>query len=128
MEYSQEEITKLTGLSAEEIEDMAKSEFGKRCMTFLTDWTRVTTLSLKANRVVISNCLTSDSDGSHILCRFCGEGIPNWKNENSREHLSDCPILCVSDALIAVKDLRQGILKMVDNDETNTMPGRSFNQ
>jgi len=66
---------------------------------------------------------------NHILCRFCGEGIPNWKQENSREHTAECPINLISETLIATKELQQSILGMNNakkEEENNTMPGRSI--
>lgn len=122
-ELNKDQIIKLTGISESELEAMIQTEFGEKSMEYLAQWAEITRLSLKANRVVISQCLVSDDDG-HILCRFCGDGIPNWKQENSREHTADCPINHISEALIAVKGLQQGILQ--DNEHENTMPGRSF--
>ena len=54
--------------------------------------------SLKANRRVLKDCLTTDGDGQTI-CRFCGPGIPNWRVTNGREHVSDCPVELVAEAL-----------------------------
>ena len=127
-QYSDEQITKLTGISAEQLDDMMQnSEYGKQTMQFLAQWSEVTTLSLKANRLVLSQCLTQD-DENHILCRFCGSGIPNWKQENSREHTSDCPMITVGEALKSVKDLQKGILGMEKNvkDNPNPLSGASF--
>lgn len=127
-QYSDEQISKLTGLSTEQLDDMMQNtEYGKQTMQFLAQWSEVTTLSLKANRLVLSQCLTQD-DENHILCRFCGAGIPNWKQENSREHASECPMIHVGDALKAVRDLQKGILGMENNvkDNPNPLSGASF--
>ena len=127
-QYSDEQITNLTGISSEQLDDMMQNtEYGKQTMQFLAQWSEVTTLSLKANRLVLSQCLTQD-DENRILCRFCGSGIPNWKQENSREHTSECPIVDVGEALKAVKTLQKGILGMEKNVKENPNPlsGRCF--
>lgn len=124
-ELNKEQIIKLTGVSESELESMIQTEFGEKSMQYLAQWAEVTRLSLKANRLIISQCLVQD-DENHILCRFCGEGIPNWKMENSREHTAECPINHISEALIAVKGLQNGILQDKDHEASNTMPGRSI--
>ena len=129
-QYTDEKIMELTGINAEQLDDMIKnSEYVKQRMQFLAQWAEVTALSLKANRMVITHCLVQDEE-NHILCRFCGEGIPNWKKDNSREHTSDCPMNEVSSALIATKKLKNGILGMEENVKNNPNPlsGRSFTQ
>jgi len=129
MEDKPKDLIEMIGVSQEQLDDVIKnSEYGKQTMQFVQEWTEVTTLSLRANRLIIANCLTPASDGEHIMCRFCGEGIPNWKLENSREHASDCPINTVGEALLAVKKLRSGILGMEKNvkDNPNPLSGRSF--
>ena len=127
-ELNKEQIIKLTGVSESELESMIQTEFGEKSMRYLAQWAEVTRLSLKANRLIISQCLVQD-DEKHILCRFCGEGIPNWKQENSREHTAECPINYISNALIAVKGLKNDLLDDTEQDtnheENNTMPGRS---
>ena len=119
-----EEIAKITGCTIEELNQMASTDLGQRTVDLLTQWVKITTQSLKANRLVLTNCLVTETDSDHILCRFCGEGIPNWKRENAREHSSECPMIDVSEALIAVKTLQKG-LEGLQNDE-HPMPGRSF--
>jgi len=73
--------------------------------------------------------LTKDEE-NYISCRFCGEGIPNWKQENAREHTAECPINNVSEVLIAVKKLKRNILENTKQDniheQNSTMPGRSI--
>ena len=57
-QYSDEQISKLTGLSTDQLDDMMQNtEYGKQTMQFLAQWSAVTTLSLKANRLVLSQCL-----------------------------------------------------------------------
>ena len=105
---------------------MIQTEYGEQNMQYLAQWAKVTQLSLKANRIIISQCLVTDEE-HHILCRFCGEGIPNWKEENSREHTAECPINNITEALMAVKGLRNSMSEQDTNHETNnTMPGRSI--
>ena len=124
-ELNKDQILKLTGLNESELESMIQTEYGEQNMQYLAQWAKVTQLSLKANRLIITQCLGTD-DESHILCRFYGEGIPNWKQENSREHTAECPINNISEALIAVKGLRNSMSEQDTNHEkNNTMPGRS---
>ena len=124
-ELNKDQIIKLTGLSESELQSMIQTEYGEQNMQYLAQWAKVTQLSLKANRLIISQCLVTD-DEEHILCRFCGEGIPNWKQENSREHTAECPINNITEALMAVKGLRNSMSEQDTNHEkNNTMPGRS---
>ena len=124
-ELNKDQIIKLTGLSESELQSMIQTEYGEQNMQYLAQWAKVTQLSLKANRIIISQCLVTD-DEEHILCRFCGEGIPNWKQENSREHTAECPINNITEALMAVKGLRNSMSEQDTNHEANnTMPGRS---
>ena len=104
---------------------MIQTEFGEKSLQYLAQWAKVTQLSLKANRIIISECLVTDDEG-HILCRFCNEGIPNWKQENSREHTAECPINHISTALIATSQLRKGILGMEKDEGNNPMSGRNI--
>ena len=125
-ELNKDQIIKLTGLNESELESMIQTEYGEQNMQYLAQWAKVTQLSLKANRLIIAQCLVTD-DENHILCRFCGDGIPNWKQENSREHTAECPINNISEALMAVKGLRNSMSEQDTNHETNnTMPGRSI--
>ena len=125
-ELNKDQILKLTGLNESELESMIQTEYGEQNMQYLAQWAKVTQLSLKANRIIISQCLVTD-DEEHILCRFCGEGIPNWKQENSREHTAECPINNITEALMAVKGLRNSMSEQDTNHEANnTMPGRSI--
>tara|TARA_R110002020_G_scaffold146184_2_gene320656 strand:+ start:318 stop:701 length:384 start_codon:yes stop_codon:yes gene_type:complete len=123
-QLSPEEIAKITGCTVEELNQMASTDFGQRTIDFLAQWVKITTQSLKANRLILTNCLVTEAGSDHILCRFCGEGIPNWKRDNAREHTSECPMTEVSDALMAVRSLQQG-LEGLQNDE-HSMPGRSI--
>jgi len=122
-ELNKDQILKLTGIDEAELESMIQTELGEQNMQYLAQWAKVTQLSLKANRLIISQCLVTDEE-NHVLCRFCGEGIPNWKLENSREHIAECPINNISDALIAVKGLKNGLEQ--DKNHDSTMPRRSF--
>ena len=125
-ELNKDQILKLTGLNESELESMIQTEYGEQNMQYLAQWAKVTQLSLKANRLIIAQCLVTD-DENHILCRFCGEGIPNWKQENSREHTAECPINNITEALMAVKGLRNSMSEQDTNHEANnTMPGRSI--
>ena len=124
-ELNKNQIINLTGLNESEVESMIQTEYGEQNMQYLAQWAKVTQLSLKANRLIISQCLVNDEE-NRILCRFCGEGIPNWKQENSREHTAECPINNITEALVAVKGLRSSISEQDTNHEkNNTMPGRS---
>ena len=53
------------------------------------------------------------TQGDHIICRFCEDGIPNWKNENAREHTSECPMTKIEDALDSMKELYKLALEVV---------------
>lgn len=126
-ELSKHQLIKLTGCTESDLEAITQTEFGKETLQYLAQWANVTQLSLKANRIVISQCLVTDEE-NRILCRFCGEGIPNWKQENSREHTAECPINHISTVLSATKELYKSILGMnnaTKEEENNTMPGRS---
>jgi len=124
-ELNKDQILKLTGLNESELESMIQTEYGEQNMQYLAQWAKVTQLSLKANRLIITQCLVTD-DENHILCRFCGEGIPNWKQENSREHTAECPINNITEALMAVKGLRNSMSEQdMNHEKNNTMPGRS---
>ena len=124
-ELNKNQIIDLTGLNESEVESMIQTEYGEQNMQYLAQWAKVTQLSLKANRLIISQCLVNDEE-NRILCRFCGEGIPNWKQENSREHTAECPINNITEALVAVKGLRSSISEQDTNyEKNNTMPGRS---
>ena len=125
-ELNKDQIINLTGLNESELDSMIQTEYGEQNLQYLAQWAKVTQLSLKANRLIISQCLVTD-DEQHILCRFCGEGIPNWKQENSREHTAECPINNITEALMAVKGLRNSMSEQDTNHEANnTMPGRSI--
>ena len=124
-ELNKNQIIDLTVLNESEVESMIQTEYGEQNMQYLAQWAKVTQLSLKANRLIISQCLVNDEE-NRILCRFCGEGIPNWKQENAREHTAECPINNITEALVAVKGLRSSISEQDTNHEkNNTMPGRS---
>lgn len=94
-----------TGFLPEDIEELIKKEIGTKTLDFLRTWAELTRKSLKANKEVLFNCLTADVIDGHILCRFCGEGIPNWKQENAREHKSECPMNTIGEVLIDSKKL-----------------------
>ena len=99
-----EKLYKLTGFVPTEVEDILNDQAGKDTLEFLIKWAELTKKSLQANKEIVFNCLTMDMDG-HVLCRFCGEGIPNWKEEDAREHRSDCPIESVTDVLSEVRQM-----------------------
>jgi len=103
-----EKLYKLTGFVSNEIVNILKNQASEDALKFLIKWAEVTRASLRANTEIISNCLITDSNG-HVLCRFCGEGIPNWKEENAREHSSDCPIELACNVLGEVRQMRQQI-------------------
>ena len=124
-ELNKDQILKITGLNESELESMIQTEYGEQNMQYLAQWAKVTQLSLKANRLIIAQCLITDEE-SRMQCRFCGEGIPNWKEENSREHTSECPINSITETLMAVKGLRNSMSEQDKNHENNTMPGRSI--
>ena len=113
-DITKEELPSLLGCTDEELNAFMKTTFGAQTLDFLAQWATVTQKALKANRAVVDACLITDDEG-HILCRFCGEGIPNWKEENAREHSSDCPINLVTEALISTKGLRVGILGLTNS-------------
>jgi len=101
-----EKLYKLTGFVPTEVEDILNDQAGKDTLEFLIKWAELTKKSLEANKEIVFNCLTMDTDG-HVLCRFCGDGIPNWKQEDAREHRSDCPIESVTDVLSEVRQMYQ---------------------
>ena len=99
-----EKLYKLTGFVPTEVEDILNNQAGRDTLEFLIKWAELTKKSLKANKEIVFNCLTTDMEG-HVLCRFCGEGIPNWKAEDAREHSSNCPIESVTDVLNEVRQM-----------------------
>ena len=101
-----EKLYKLTGFVPTEVEDILNDQAGKDTLEFLIKWAELTKKSLQANKEIVFNCLTMDTEG-HVLCRFCGEGIPNWKEEDAREHRSECPIESVTDVLSEVRKMYQ---------------------
>jgi len=101
-----EKLYKLTGFVPTEVEDILNDQAGKDTLEFLIKWAELTKKSLQANKEIVFNCLTMDAEG-HVLCRFCGEGIPNWKEEDAREHRSECPIESVTDVLSEVRKMYQ---------------------
>ena len=101
-----EKLYKLTGFVPTEVEDILNDQAGKDTLEFLIKWAELTKKSLQANKEIVFNCLTMDMEG-HVLCRFCGEGIPNWKEEDAREHRSECPIESVTDVLSEVRKMYQ---------------------
>ena len=116
---SKDEIPALIGCTDEELNAFMQTSFGAQTLEFLAQWATVTQKALKANRAVIDDCLITDAEG-HILCRFCGEGIPNWKAEHAREHSSDCPMNLVTEALVSTKELKTGILGMTQPDTSQS--------
>ena len=70
---------------------------------------KVTKASLKANREILKRCLSTDEEG-RAVCRFCGPGIPNWRDENAQEHVCDCPINLVAEALKLKNELKEDLL------------------
>ena len=101
-ELNDEPIVGLSGLNSSNLEALTLGEYS---LQLLHQWAEFTTLSLKANKVVLKQCLTRDDNG-HVICRFCQEGIPNWKHNNSREHASECPINDIGTALLATKQFQ----------------------
>ena len=101
-----EKLYQLTGFVPTEVEDILNDQAGKDTLEFLIKWAELTKKSLQANKEIVFNCLTMDTDG-HVLCRFCGEGIPNWKEEDAREHRSECPIESVTNVLSEVRQMYQ---------------------
>ena len=99
----------LSGFLPKDIEQVLNNEMGSKTLEFLTMWAGLTRKSLKANKEILFNCLTVDIEDGHILCRFCGEGIPNWKQENAREHKGECPMNMISDVLVDVKNMHREI-------------------
>ena len=113
-ELDKNQIIELTGLSESELDSMIQTEFGEKSMRYLAQLAEITRLSLKANRIVVKQCLTRDDDG-HVICRFCQEGIPSWRQENSREHTSECPLNHIGAASMAIKQFRYNKLGERDN-------------
>tara|TARA_R110002020_G_scaffold49476_1_gene140728 strand:- start:1065 stop:1439 length:375 start_codon:yes stop_codon:yes gene_type:complete len=118
-----DELQGLFGFNEKEMFEFLATDYGKKTLEFLTMWSAITQKSLVANMTIAKNCFQHDDD-DHVLCKFCGEGIPNWKNEYSREHSSDCPINLISDALLETKNLRK-VLIAGASDVKNPMPRES---
>ena len=118
-----EELKELLGLNTQEMKDFISTDYGQKTAEFLNMWSSITQKSLLANMTIAKNCFQHDDD-NHVLCKFCGEGIPNWKNEFSREHGSDCPINLISDALLETKKLKK-VLTTGDNYADNSVPRKS---
>jgi len=107
-----EKLYKLTGFLPTEVEDILNDQAGQDTLEFLIKWAELTRKSLQANKEIMFNCLTMDMEG-YVLCRFCAEGIPNWKEEDAREHSSTCPIELVSSVLIEVQQMLQLVTESI---------------
>jgi len=59
-ELNKDQILKLTGFNESELESMIHTEYGEQNIQYLAQWAKVTQLSLKANRLIIGQCLVSD--------------------------------------------------------------------
>ena len=101
------------------IAEQLNEAIGSEVLDFLKQWAELTRKSLLANKEVIFNCLTVDVENGHILCRFCGEGIPNWKQDNAREHKSECPTNGISEVLSAVKKMHTELNENIENKTLN---------
>ena len=69
-----------------------------------------------ANKQVMKSCYRREPDG-HVICLFCADGIPHWKDEHSRGHVSECPINLVTGALNTTKTLRKALEARTTNVE-----------
>ena len=114
----QNKLYKLTGFIPSEMEDILSTKAGEDTLEHLTSWAELTKKSLDANRAVLVSCLVDSRDG-HLMCRFCAEGIPSWKAEGAREHLSDCPVTLIIDLLDSVKSMRASIFETGENKISN---------
>jgi len=94
-----------------DLAELVESAMGTASKDFLLKWADVTQKSLAANKYTLKNGLVTQGD--HIICRFCDDGIPNWKNENAREHTSECPMTKIEDALDSMKELYKLALEAV---------------
>ena len=106
-----------TGFLSSDVEELIKSQIGSQTLEFLQTWAELTRKSLKANKEVLFNCLTVDVEDGHILCRFCGEGIPNWKQDNAREHKSNCPMNTIGEVLQDTKQLHKELNGQIESNK-----------
>jgi len=102
-----------------EIKEQLNKYIGSEVLEFLKTWAELTRKSLEANKEVLFNCLTVDILEGHILCRFCGDGIPNWRQENSREHKSECPMNAITDILDTVRKMHKDLNETIENKTLN---------
>ena len=100
-----------SGFLPSELAKVVEETLGIASKDFLNKWAEVTQKSLSANKYTFRNGLMTQGD--HIICRFCEDGIPNWKNENAREHTSECPMTKIEDALDSMKELYKLALEVV---------------
>lgn len=100
-----------SGFLPPELTKVVEETLGVSSRDFLTKWAEVTQKSLSANKYAFKNGLVTQGD--HIVCRFCDDGIPNWKNENAREHTSECPMTKIEDALDSMKELYKLALEVI---------------
>ena len=105
------------GFLSEDVEELIKNQIGSQTLEFLQTWAELTRKSLKANKEVLFNCLTVDVDDGHILCRFCGEGIPNWKQDNAREHKSECPMNTIGEVMVDSKKLYKELSEQIESNK-----------
>tara|TARA_R110002020_G_scaffold437978_1_gene648325 strand:+ start:1340 stop:1774 length:435 start_codon:yes stop_codon:yes gene_type:complete len=103
--------TPTSGFLPPELSKLVEETLGTPSRDFLMKWSEVTQKSLSANKYAFKNGLMTQGD--HIICRFCDDGIPNWKNENAREHTSECPMTKIEDALDSMKELYKLALEAV---------------
>lgn len=99
------------------IAEQLNESIGSEVVDFLKQWADLTRKSLLANKEVIFNCLTVDVEDGHILCRFCGEGIPNWKQDNAREHKSNCPMNTIGEVLQDTKQLHKELNGQIESNK-----------
>jgi len=105
-----------TGFLPIELEEQIKEAVGGETLEFLLTWAELTKKSLQANKEVLTNCLQTDKETGFILCRFCGEGIPNWRQDSAREHSSECPMNTISDLLNDVKQMHHDLNETINNE------------
>ena len=113
----QNDSENILGVIRDKMDELIVPDDVRKTLEFVVRLVEVTQKSLMANKQVLESCYRTEPDG-HVMCVFCNDGIPHWKDEHSREHRSECPINPVTGALNATKTLKKALEARNTNNES----------